>query len=314
MPSPAVSVVTLNWNGIDDTLQCLGSLSAVHYDSLTIIVVDNASQDDQAEKIARRFPNVTVLRQDENLGFCGGCNVGMRHALEEGAEYVLLLNNDSVVPPDLISRLVPAFSALPQVAAVSPIVLCYPETERVSITQVSWDPVEARFDLRRDGDQYEDFAGREPYVTQFTCGCCLLTSAAVLREHGLLDERYFAYFDEAEWCERLRRKGLESYIVPSAVVYHRGGGSTPGAIGTYLMTRNRLLWMKENLPLRARLRSFPLLARDAAWHTANILGLTKPHYSRRYSRAALHGYRDYFLRRFGKWGPSTERLLLAPER
>jgi GT2 family glycosyltransferase len=307
---PSINIIILNWNGIEDTIECLDSIGKLTYPNVQAIVVDNGSKDDQAKEIAEAFPNIVVLPQKENLGFCGGCNVGIRYALDHEADYVMLLNNDTLVPPDLFEKLLAGVQGLKNLGAASPIVMHYPETDKVSITDVRWNPSKAIFVLRGENDAYENFAERGAYATEFACGCCLFTSTEMFRIAGLLDERYFAFFDEAEWCERIRRLGYSSYIVPSAVMYHKGSRSTPSLVGVYLMTRNRLLWMKENVPLGKRLRSFPLLVKEVLWHAANLLGLTKKYYSKNHSRAALQGYKDYFRGKFYKWSDAAERIIL----
>src|SRR5204862_2103450 len=120
----------------------------------------------------------------------------------------------------------------------------------------------AAFTLAFDPRGIDELQKGSPYTTQFACGCCLLAPANVFRKEGLLDERYFAFFDEAEWCERIRRHGLESYVVPKAVVYHKVSRSTPSRVAAYLMARNRLLWMKENLPIGVRWKSTGYLIKD----------------------------------------------------
>jgi GT2 family glycosyltransferase len=312
MESPSVHIVILNWNGLSDTLECLSSLKNLSYPSVNAIVVDNASRDDQAARIAEAFPAATVLRQTENLGFCGGCNVGIRHALANGADYVMLLNNDTLVPPDLLEKLLAGLDGLEDAGAVSPIILEHPETEKIWFSRARWEAAEAQFRLARPGEKYEDFAGREPYRSDFACGCCLLAPARVFAEMGLLDERYFAFYDEAEWCARLREKGLESYVVPAAFMYHKVSRSTPSLVSTYLLARNRLLWMTENLPVREKLKSMPYLCKDVVWHFANLSGLTKKYYTRQHSRAVLQGWWDYLLGRYNKWSKSAEKIIFAP--
>jgi len=307
--SPSVYIVILNWNGLDDTLECLASIAKLSYSNVKTIVVDNGSEDDQAAVIAEAFPNITVLAQPENLGFCGGCNVGIKEALEKNADFVMLLNNDTLVSPDLIESILDGISGIEKIGAVSPLILNYPQTDKVWFAKAQWIPERAEFSLDPEQRDVDELLGKDPYRSLFACGCCLVAPADVFRSEGLLDERYFAFFDEAEWCFRIRRKGLESYVVPSAVVYHKGSQSTPSSVAGYLMTRNRMLWMKENLTFGLRLKSLSYLLRDIFGNLANILGLTKEHQSRQYSRAVILGYRDYFLRKFYKWDKSAEATL-----
>lgn len=311
MNFPDVNIVLLNWNGLEDTLDCLASLEKLTYPMVEVIVVDNASRYNQAENIEQNFPEITVLKQSENLGFCGGCNVGIKYAMENGADYVMLLNNDTLVPPDLIEKLINGFENLDNVGAISPIILEHPETDKIWFSRAQWQTEKAQFKLTNAGEKYTDFATKAPYISDFACGCCLFTSTKIFEQFGLLDERYFAFYDEAEWCSRLRKKGLESYIVPSAFMYHKVSRSTPSLVSTYLLSRNRFLWMTENLKVSKIVKSLPYLVKELFWHNANLLGITKSHYSKQYSRAILRGWKDYLLKKFYKWDEKTEKIIFS---
>lgn len=309
MKSPTVHIIILNWNGLEDTLECLSSLENLTYSAVRIIVVDNASKDNQAETIEQKFPEAVVLKQTENLGFCGGCNVGIKYAIAAGADFVMLLNNDTLVPPDLIEKLLAGFEKLENAGAVSPIILEYPATEKVQFSNAKWEAAQGEFILSEEGEKYEDFAGKEPYLTEFACGCCLLAPTGVFREEGLLDERYFAFYDEAEWCARIRRNGFESYIIPNAFMYHKISRSTSDLLSAYLMSRNRLLWITENLPVSEKLKTLPCLLKEVVWHFGNLAGLTKKHYTKQHSRVVLKGWKDYMLGKFYKWDEKTEKMM-----
>lgn len=315
MTYPSVHLITLNWNGLADTRECLNSIRQSTYQHLRVFVVDNASANNEAEALESEFPEVVVLKQAENLGFCGGCNVGMRTAMDEGADYILLVNNDTILPPDLIGNLVEAYRKLPSPGAISPVILRYPETDKVWFSiarwETSWKRGEAGFRLALD-DSYETLKTLSPYPSEFACGCCLFVSRAVIERIGYFDERYFAYYDEAEWCARMKREGLTSYMIPTAYMYHKVGRSVPTPAMTYLMTRNRLLWMSENLDVAQKARSYPPMLKDLIWHFLNLSSdfrRSKNNVSRQSSRVILQGWKDYFLKRFGKWGAETEKLI-----
>jgi GT2 family glycosyltransferase len=312
---PVVHIVILNWNGLADTLECLASVRKLTYPNVRVQVVDNASANNEAEIIEKRFPEVNLLKQKENLGFCGGCNAGMKQALAEGADFVMLLNNDALVSPGLIEALLEGYERLENPGAVSPVIFKHPETEKIWFSVAEWEAVwktgEAKFRLALDED-YDSLKNRKPYETEFACGCCLFVSSRVIGEVGLFDERYFAFFDEAEWCVRMKKHGLTSYVIPSAFMYHKVGGSTPSLVSTYLLTRNRLLWMKENLSFGRKLKSYPVMAKEFFWHllnAGNFVSEGKRYVPRERSRAFLQGCKDYFLRRFGKWGEETEKVI-----
>lgn len=311
MKLPLVHIVIVNWNGLSDTLECLASLAGLTYSSVRVVVVDNGSKGDQAGIIEEGFPGAVVLRQSENLGFCGACNIGIRYAMDAGADFVLLLNNDALATPDLIEKLLDGYQTTENAGAISPVVSEYPEVEKISYLRPRWVAGTACFILKEDDDSYDKIPEQKPFAVDFAIGCCMLVPVDVYRQAGLLDERYFAFYDEIEWCYRIRRLGYESYVVPGARVFHKVSQSTPVPVHTYLMTRNRLLWMKENLPVRKRLRPFKYLFKEYIWHVLNSRGLTEPRVSRTHSRAFLRGCRDYFRGRFYKWDEETEKEIFG---
>lgn len=308
---PSVHAVTINWNGLSDTLACLKSLKAQDYANLKIHVVDNASDESEPAALAAAHPDVEILRQDTNLGFCGGNNVAIRRALEAGADYVLVLNNDTIAPPPLISELIASGNRLAEVGAISPVILSYPETDNVWFAGSVWESETAGFRHLLAGRNRAEQKATEPFESLYACGCCMLVSAKVLKQIGLMDERYFAYYDEADWCSRMTEAGLKCYVIPSATVLHKVSRSTPGLISAYLMARNRLLWMKEHLTFRERLRSYPYLFKETLWNILNLCGLSfgKQHISTKHSKVMLMALRDFLRRRFGRWPGSIDQML-----
>jgi len=310
MTNPSVYVVLLNWNGLADTLECLASLRVQDYQPLKTIVVDNGSAADEASVIASQYPEVKVLKQGRNLGFCGGNNVGIRDALAAGADNVLVLNNDTIVPAQLISELMRERDRLNNVGAVSPVILCHPKTDLIWYAGSVWEARTAGFRHPLNYESRSKLNIQEPFSTEYACGCCLLISASVLGKVGLMDERYFAYYDEADWSSRMKQAGLGCYVIPTASLYHKVSRTTPGLMMSYLMARNRLLWMKEHLPWRERLRSYPYLCKEVIWNLCNLGGI---HLKRRgpsaaESKAMLIALRDFLRGRFGAAPASITRL------
>ena len=249
-----VSLVILNWNGLNDTLACLESLQKLDYDNFEIVVVDNGSRDGSPAAIRERFPAVTLIENERNLGFAGGNNVGLRHALERDADYVLLLNNDTEVAPDFLRRMVAAAEADASVGVIGPTIYYF---ERPNLIWSAGGDIDRRRGQTRmvglntpDAGQF----GSEPRPVDFVTGCALLAKRAVIEQVGLLDERFFAYFEEAEWCVRARRAGFRIIHVPEARVWHKipldARDSSPAV--HYYMTRNRLLFLRATgAPWRA---------------------------------------------------------------
>jgi GT2 family glycosyltransferase len=243
---PWVVVTVLNWNGRDDTLACLDSLQDVCYPNYRVIVVDNGSSDGSVAAIHHRFPDQTVIETGENLGFAGGNNVGLRYARECGADYALLLNNDTEVTPDFLSLLVDAIDEDPSIAVVGP-TICYRDP-----ADVIWS-AGGGIDWKRGSshmiglDQREDDAEWTLREVDFVSGCALLVRLSALDEAGYLDERFFAYYEETEWCVRIHRTGYRILHVPEAKIWHKipfQDGRAQSPIVHYYMKRNRLLFLK----------------------------------------------------------------------
>jgi GT2 family glycosyltransferase len=243
---PSVAVVVVNWNGLRDTRECLRSLQAATYPNFRVIVVDNGSEGDDAAEIRREFGGFAeVIETGENLGFAGGANAGIRRALAEGAEYVLLLNNDVVVAPGFLEPLVAAAQARPRLAAACPKAYFQDRPDVIYSTggAVSLWTGTARQIGRgeRDRGQYGSIARRD-----YADGLCMLIPARALREVGLLDEDYFLYWEETDWCLRARERGLVCYYVPESHVWHRAERSrAPDASYNYLYRRNALLFVRK---------------------------------------------------------------------
>ena len=251
--STAVTVIVLNWNGLADTRECLHSLQAVRYPAMRVIVVDNGSKGDEASKLESEFKGfIEVLRLPENKGFAGGANAGIRHALAAGTDYVLLLNNDTVVEPEFLQALVAAAREIPDLAAACPRTHFYNRPRVIYSTggEVSlWRGVATQVGRGQVDHGQFDVIERRGYAD----GVCMLIPAAAIAKVGLLDEQYFAYWEETDWCVRAREHGLHCYYVPRARIWHKASRSQrPDARFDYLYRRNALLFVrKRGTPLQA---------------------------------------------------------------
>jgi GT2 family glycosyltransferase len=255
---PLVSVVVLNWNGAADTLTCLNSLAALTYPDFNVVVVDNGSTDDS---LARLGPYIapyplTLLETGRNLGYAGGNNVGTRHALEHGADFVLVLNNDTTVAPDLLERLVESAQRNPDAGVFSARIMYFDEPERVWFDGARWNPSNLRLEWPGQGED-ESSLGTADHDTDYACGAALFFRADVARQIGLLDESFFLVWEEVDWSFRARKAGSRNIVVPAAKVWHKIGvsfGSESSPLRTYFSIRNELLWFSRHASLTARLR------------------------------------------------------------
>jgi hypothetical protein len=241
-----VGVIVLNWNGGDDTLACLASLARLDYPAFEVVVVDNGSTDGSVPAVRRRFPEAVLLLNGENLGYTGGNNVGLLHVLDRGLDYALLLNNDTEVAPDFLRILIEAAEADPAVGIAGPMIYYYDRPAVIWSAGGAIDWRRGRTWMVGLDEQDTGQFGTEPREVDFVTGCALLVKREVLERVGLLDERFFAYYEETEWCVRARRAGFRVIHVPRAHIWHKISpvAQADSPLVHYYMTRNRLLFLK----------------------------------------------------------------------
>jgi len=264
-----VVAVIVHWRDVADTLGCVASLAAES--GVEILVVDNGSQEPIAEALAGH--PVTCLTSGENRGYAGGGNLGIRAALSRGASTVLLLNNDARVTPGATAAATGLLGSDPCIAAVGAKVLSRTEPGRLWLAwgEVTWGPSLVALHGARelDGPTYGS-----PRPVDWIAGCAMWLRAEALAAIGLLDEEFFAYHEEVDWCTRARAAGWRVVYCPTAVVLHRGGGVAggPGAIRIrkYFAARNSILFARRHGSRWQRLRLVGGLATrlplELLWH------------------------------------------------
>jgi len=221
--APSVAAIVLSYNGRDDVLSCVGWLSASDYPRLRVVVVDNASTDDTVAEVAARFPACTVLRNAQNLGFAGGCNVGIRHALEAGDDLVMLVNPDTTAGPDLVTRLVAFMDSHPRAGVVGPKTHStqpMPDGSPKLLYKGAWRrtlPLRQSIPGIESGDAGGD---DEPRRTDYVWGHAMMLRAAALQRTGPLDSAFFMYYEDLDLCRRMEAAGYEVWCDPQAVIRH----------------------------------------------------------------------------------------------
>jgi GT2 family glycosyltransferase len=257
-------------------------------------VVDNGSTDGSADAVAERFPEVELIRVGVNLGFAAGNNVGIRRALERGADWVLLLNNDATVEPGLVEALEAAAAARPDAGVLACKVL-FADSGRLWYAGASFDPLLGRSSHEGFGERDEP---GELGDTGRATGAAMAVSRAAIEAAGLLDEELFLYAEDLEWCLRIREAGFAIVFVPDARVRHRvsasaGGAGSPTTL--YYETRNVLAVVERHRPLPRGLTG----ARRAAVVAPRVLLAARRPAS---AWAAVRGWRDYRRGRMGRRG------------
>ncbi len=249
-----VAIILINWNGLQDTLACLGSLATQSYRNCTTIVVDNHSSED-ISVIVENYPDVVVIQNSENLGFCGANNIGINKAAELGAEYCWILNNDTEVAPDCLAHLVKALDSDPDVAAVAHPIVYYDDRRLFWFSGGIF-----RHGLPKHRDYMAPIAetGFGDATTEYLTGCSFLARTGVLEELGGFDESYFCYVEDVDLSIRIKERGHGIGYVPEAVVWHKVSRSTGGdrsPIKLYYKHRNMIYFLtKFKRPVGAKMR------------------------------------------------------------
>ncbi|MEO7908021.1 MAG: glycosyltransferase family 2 protein [Roseiflexaceae bacterium] len=299
MAQPLVMTVILNTNRRTDTLDCLQSLAQSTYKHSRIMVLDNASSDGSVAAIRSAFPAVQILELTENLGYAGNNNVGIKTALEQGADWVLVLNEDTIVGPDCLAELLRVGESDPRIGIVGPMV--YHHGEPMVIQSAGgrlgryW---ESQHIAQNEADT-QQFS--TPHAVDWISGCAILVRRALIEQVGMLDERFFYYWEETEWCLRAKRADWQILHVPQAKLWHKGvqRDYRPKPSVAYYNTRNRLFMLqKHRAPLGVQVIAWAQIGR-----TLTSMSIRpKWRESRAHRDAMLRGTIDFLRHRWGQ-GP-----------
>jgi GT2 family glycosyltransferase len=293
-----VIIVTVNYNTTADTKLLLVSLEKIKKTdfSTEIIVVDNGSKD--ALKLEKK-DNLLLNRSEKNTGFAGGYNIGIKEALKRGADYVLIVNNDTIIDPLMIENMLKVLESDPQIGITVPKIYFakghefhknrYVEKELGKVFwyaggSTDWRNVKS---VHRGVDEVDH--GQYDYIEKvdFATGCCILFKREVLKKVGLFNEQYFLYYEDADLSERIKKAGYRIYFVPNSVLYHNNASSSGGAgnqLQDYFITRNQMLFGLTYAPLKSKIA----LIRQSLRLLYN---------GRKYQKLAI---KDFYRRRFGK--------------
>ncbi len=294
---PKVFIIILNWNNWPDTSACLESLRNNDYLNKEVIVVDNGSQ----EKFSipdLPFP-VKLIKNQENLGFSGGNNVGIKYALEQKADYLLLLNNDTIVSPDFLNKLVAVGEKDEMIGFLGPKIYFYQEKNKIWFaggkinwlfnkgTMNGWNEI--------DEGQYDN-----QLETDYLTGCCLLVKRKVIEEIGLMPEEYFLYYEDTDWSLKAKKAGFKCIFVPQAHIWHKGSATSQEGSPSYIYyhVRNGLMLARKFAPWYVK----PFVHLDAIWRIKKqIIKWFFIPQKRKWARYILKGIKDFYLKKKGKY-------------
>jgi GT2 family glycosyltransferase len=244
--SPLVFIVILNWNGWRDTLDCVESCRALTWPNFRIVIVDNGSTDGSEDFLRRQLTDEKIIQAGANLGFAGGNNVGISHALKEGADYVWLLNNDAVADADALTAMVETMQNDPTVGIAGSKIYFHHDPRRVWFAGGMWE--KGRLRLRHRGaNELDEGQFDKTCEVGSVSGCSMLARSAAIEVIGMMDESFFLYWEDAEWCARAKAEGYKVLFVPGSRVWHKVSSSTGRSsfVQYYYSVRNGLQFLRE---------------------------------------------------------------------
>lgn len=293
--TPRISIIVLTYNGIDLTIDCLESILLQDYPGLEIIIVDNGSIDKTPEIIRREYPLVKVIENRSNLGYAEGNNIGINFALRNNSDFIFLLNNDTILDPGCASSLAKFMENNPDVGVVGPMIYMDANKRMISSAggEVDWKKATAL----NVGVGEIDTGQYQSRSVDFVNGCGIFVRKESIQEAGLLDKSYFMYWEETDWCFRIKKKGFSIYFWPSATMIHKAPilSSDLSPTTLYYMTRNRFLFFSRHAPARIKALSLSKALHGSIRGVLENRNSGRMNHSKAMSWAIVHAIT-------GKWG------------
>lgn len=269
MTGPKVTAIILTVGDAAAVADCVRSLDAAAFPGPDIIIVRNAPREQGFEEAVRALSGKIsgVAVSGFNSGYSAGNNLGLRAALEKGADYILLLNDDTVVAPDFLEKLLAETEKRPEAGMAGPRILYFSERNRIWFSGAKFDGETCAFAFPGADRTEEEYGHDEPEEADFITGCALLVKREVIEKIGPLDERFFLYWEDSDWGLRAKAAGFKCVVVPSSKIWHKVSGSSGGAdspFKAYHKTFSHLLFCGIHAPA-AKGKLLRGLARDIAW-------------------------------------------------
>ncbi|MEI8343605.1 MAG: glycosyltransferase family 2 protein [Candidatus Moraniibacteriota bacterium] len=262
---PSIFVVVLNYNGKDTLTACLSSVFQSDFKGFEVVVVDNNSIDGSFELAKNQFPRAHFIKNSKNIGFAKGNNIGIRFALEKFADYILVLNNDAYLEKNTILELAIVAEKTKTAGIFNPIIL---NANNNSIWfaggKIDW--------LKMKNQHLTKISSQNPYSTQYCTGCAMFINKEVFKKIGLFDERYFLYYEDADFSVRARNAGFDLRICPSAKVLHIEQSSINNPLKTYwLVLSGMIFFFSQGSPFQKIWLLFYLQLRKFKNYFLNLL-------------------------------------------
>ena len=300
MPAPRVLISLVNWNGGAEIARCLEQLRAQTYPHVQVIVVDNGSTDGSTDALRRADPGIVVLENFENRGYSGGHNEALRYGLREGYDYFWLLNHDTTFEAGTLAALVDTAESDRTVGAVSPVIYDTAHPERIQFRGSLLRPGD--FSVRTVREEWEPDAnesGRAAHLLLW--GTAILVRCKAIEATGLLDDRYFAYYEDFDLTDRIRKAGYRNWVSPAAKIWHAGDPNICDRPPYYVYynVRNHYLFWRGRLSAADWPRYWRYYILRTLWFIADLKDKTGPDWL----DATVCGFRDALVGRYGKWDP-----------
>jgi len=265
MKNPKIAIIVINWNTYKLTFECLKSLEKIAYKNHTVFLVDNGSVDGSGDKLYSEFSNTFYFKNEKNIGFTGANNLAIEKAIKQNIEYVLLLNSDTEVAPNFLGHLVKRMENDKTLAAVQPLILNYGKQDTIWNAGGSFNRFFGLSITRNKNKTYTPELKIDT-LTEWISGCCILVKTDVIKEIGLLDDCFFAYFEDVDWSIRMKSKGYKLGVEPKSIIFHHTSGSSKknntsnegnlSPYAHYLNVRNHIYLIKKHASFFNRIGSW----------------------------------------------------------
>lgn len=258
---PLVYIILVNYNGKEHTIECIKSLSQINYENYKIIVIDNNSTDGCIDELKESFEEVIVIKNNDNLGFAKANNIGIKYAMDNSGEYVLLLNNDTIVEKDFLDQLIKPFMEhkINKIGLTIGKIRYYDDKSLLWYAGGRINYFKANSQVyglnETDIGQYD-----EEKEVEFATGCCMLISKDTLDRVGYLSDEYFLYYEDTDYSCKIINSGLKMIYVPKSIIYHKESVATNKFSYNYqyYFARNRLLFIKNNMKFKSKITGYPI--------------------------------------------------------
>jgi len=276
---PKIFIIILNYNGKSTIKSCLDSVFCCDYPNFEVVVVDNDSKDGSLELAKNLYSKFHFIKNEKNIGFSAGNNLGIRFALEKMADYVFLLNNDAVLEKDTLSKLI-ASAEKEKAGIFSPLIYAGNNKIWYSGGMIKWAQMKNVHESRlpKSGDSYS---------TAYVTGCAMLVKKEVFKKIGLFSEDYFLYYEDADFCVRAKKEGFDSMVIPTAKITHFEKSELDLSNKIYWLVLSGLIFFKKNTPLYLKFITNPYLYLRKMKNTIDSMN------NKKYSEIVKKAYNDF---------------------